>query len=328
VCLVGFGTVGQALARLIAGRPELASSLQIVAVADRGGVAARPAGLEAADWLERKASRGSVATDPRPPSLAEWVAATDSDAVVDVLPSNLDSGEPSRTIALEALRSGKDVVTANKGPLALHAGELRAAARASGRAIRSGAAVGGGTPVLELLTDSFRGDRVERFDAVLNGTTNFVLAHLERGSTWEGALAAARARGILESDPSLDLSGRDAAAKATILANALWQTDWSLADARVEGIWGTDERDARDASEHGLALRLVARADPEGGVRVAPVALPREHALVMDGPENMVRFRLAAAGTVAVRGPGAGGTESAAKVLSDLLALRERPRPD
>lgn len=327
MCLVGFGTVGQALARLIAGRPELAASLQIVAVADRGGVAAGPEGLGAAVWLARKASRGSVATDPRPPSLAEWVAATDSDAVVDVLPSNLDSGEPSRTIALAALRSGKDVVTANKGPLALHARELREAARSSGRALRAGATVGGGTPVLELLTDSFRGDRVERFDAVLNGSTNFVLSQLERGASWDAALTAASARGILEADPSLDLSGRDAAAKATILGNALWRTHWCLSEARVEGIRGMDGRDAQDAFAHGLAVRLVARADPAGGVRVAPVALPREHPLVLDGPENAVRFRLEAAGTIAVRGPGAGGTESAAKVLSDILALRECPRP-
>jgi homoserine dehydrogenase len=295
----------------------------VAAAADRRGVVTSSAGESLGEWLERKRAGRSLATGPPPPSLAEWVAGLDCEALVDLLPSNLDTGEPSRSIALAALASGKHVVTANKGLLALHGREILGAARAAGRQIRSGAAVGGGTPILELVSDTFRGDRVGRFEAVLNGSTNFVLCELERGASWDAALGAARARGLLEADPSLDLSGRDAAAKGVILGNALWDAGWRLTDARLQGIWGLDAREAQDALAHGLALRLVVRADPAGAVRVAPVALPREHPLVVEGAENAVRLTLEAAGTITLRGPGAGGRESAAKVLSDILALAE-----
>ena len=318
--------MGQALARLIAAQPSPGPGLQVVAVADRKGVARAPGGHDLEPLLTAKAAGLSIARERPSESLAEFVSDLDCDVVVDALPSNLDTGEPSRTIALAALRSGKHVVTANKGLLAQHGREVLAAARECGRSLRSGAAVGGGTPVLELLSDAFRGDQVLRFEAVLNGSTNFVLCELERGATWDAALKRARDRGILEADPSLDLSGRDAAAKAVILANSLWGLGWRINDARVQGIWGLDPGEAKDALLHGVAIRLLVRADPEGGVRVAPVALPREHPLVLEGTENAVRFTLRAAGTITIRGPGAGGTESASKVLSDLLAIAAQAR--
>jgi homoserine dehydrogenase len=318
--------VGQALARLIATQPALGAAIQIVAVADRNGVARAPSGHALERLLVAKAAGRSVGNEPPPESLAQWAADLDCDCIVDALPSNLDTGEPSRSIALAALRAGKHVVTANKGLLAQHGAEALAVAKECGRSLRSGAAVGGGTPVLELLSDAFRGDQVLRFEAVLNGSTNFVLCELERGATWDAALRKARDGGILEADPSLDLSGRDAAAKAVILANSLWGLGWRLQDARVQGIWGLDQGEAKDALVHGLAIRLIVRADPEGGVRVAPVALPREHPLVLEGTENAVRFTLRSAGTVTLRGPGAGGVESASKVLSDLLAIAAQAR--
>ena len=326
ICLLGFGNVGQALARLIATQPALGTALHLVAVADRKGVVRAQGGLDLTLLLAAKAEGRTVAQEASPPSLADWAADLECDVIVDALPSNLDTGEPSRSIALAALRSGKHVVTANKGLLAQHGAEALAAAKECGRSLRSGAAVGGGTPVLELLSDAFRGDQVLRFEAVLNGSTNFVLCELERGASWDAALRKARDRGILEADPTLDLGGRDAAAKAVILGNALWGLGWRLDDARVQGIWGLDPLEARDALVHGVAIRLLVRADPEGGVRVAPVALPREHPLVLEGTENAVRFTLRSAGTVTIRGPGAGGVESASKVLSDLLAIAQQPR--
>lgn len=258
---------------------------------------------------------------------AHWaVRGVDSDVVVDLLPTDLVTGEPSLSLLLESLRAGKDVVLASKGALALHAARLRLALAASGRHLRASAAVCGGTPALELLTSAFHGDRLERFDAVLNGSTNFVLARLEEGVAWESALAEARERGILEADPSLDLLGLDAAAKAVILANTAWQQSWSLTDADVRGILGITAREAKDAKANGLALRLVARASPEKGVSVAPVALPRDHPLVTEGSENALRLKLAGAGTITLRGPGAGGRETASAVLSDLLWLADAPR--
>lgn len=319
--ILGFGNVGQALAKLLVADPALARRLAVTVVADRGGTVTPTTVSELDRALADKTANGTVARGPPPSSLAEFVESLDCDVVVDLLPSDLETGEPSRSIALAALRSGKHVVTANKGLLALHAAEVLAAAAEAGRSVRSGAAVGGGTPILEVLVNAFRGDRVQYFTAVLNGSSNFVLCALEGGATWDRALDEARAKGILEADPSLDLSGRDAAAKGVILANALWGRNLRLADAQVRGIWGLDPNEVRDEARRGLAVRLVVRGDPEGGVRVAPVTLPREHPLVAHGAENVVQFSLQAAGKITIRGPGAGGTESAAKVLSDLLAL-------
>ena len=318
VALLGFGTVGQALARRLVGDD---SGIRIVSVADGRGHAEDRRGLDPAALLRAKAERGTVA---RGGPARPLHVAPDADVVVDLLPTDLRSGEPSLAVALAALRRGQHVVTAGKGALALHGPALREAARTARREVLGSAAVCGGTPALERLRGAFRGDRVERFDAVLNGSTNVVLTLLEQGVPWESALSEARAQGILEADPSLDLLGLDAAAKAVILANAAWGGGWTLGDADVRGIAGITTREASDARSSGLALRLVARASPERGVQVAPVALPRDHPLVTEGTENALRLRLKDAGVITLRGPGAGGAQTAAAVLSDLLTLERR----
>lgn len=316
VSLLGFGTVGRALARHLADEPN---GIRIVSVTDRRGTIHDPRGLDPRDLLAAKA-RGPLDANGRDATWAvERVAA---DVVVDLLPTDLTSGEPSLALALAAFRRGKHVVTAGKGPLALHGARVREAARAAVREYAASASVCGGTPALELLRGAFRGDRVERFDAVLNGSTNHVLGQLENGESWDAAVGQARKKGILEADPSLDLLGLDAAAKAIILANEVWGTSFTLADAQVRGIVGIDPREARDAKANGLALRLIARASPERGIQVAPVALPRDHALVTEGTENALRLKLRGAGVVTLRGPGAGGEETASAVLSDLLCLQ------
>ncbi|HEX2021463.1 MAG TPA: homoserine dehydrogenase, partial [Candidatus Thermoplasmatota archaeon] len=217
----------------------------------------------------------------------------------------------------------RHVVFAGKGALALHGREVARAAEAAGREARGSATVCGGTPALELLGAAFRGDAVERIEGVLNGSTSFVLSRLEEGDAWDQAIAEARRLGYLEADPSLDLLGLDAAAKAVILANAAWGLGLTLADAKAQGVMGVTAAEARQAKERGLAIRLVARASPGLGVAVAPVALPRDHPLVTDGPENALRLKLRDAGAITLRGRGAGGRETAAAVLSDILAISD-----
>lgn len=318
VSLLGFGTVGQALARSLA---TDARGVRVVSITDRHGTVEDRRGVDLAAALAEKAARGTVARSTHD---AAWaVERVDADVVVDLLPTDLRAGEPSRGLALAALKRGKHVVTASKGALALHGPALAEVAALARREVRASASVLGGTPALELLRGAFRGDRVERFDAVLNGSTNVVLGLLEQGETWDAALAQARAAGILEADPSLDLLGLDAAAKAVILANAAWGARWTLADVDARGIVGITPREAQEAKASGLALRLVARASPERGIHVAPVALPRDHALVTEGAETALRLKLAGAGIVTLRGPGAGGAETAAAVLSDILSLEK-----
>lgn len=321
VGVVGFGEVGRALARALQGAP----GLRVVALADRSGGLYDAGGIDLEAALRDKGKRGSLGGDAA--RGAPWIAgAAPIDVLVDLLPTDLRTGEPSLSLQTAALLRGVSVVTANKGVAALHAAKARLLVARSRAQYRCSGAVAGGTPVIELLGAAFRGDTVERFDAVLNGSTNFILEQLEHGTRWEDAVAEARRRGILEADPSLDLLGIDAAAKGTILANAAWGTGFKLADAEVRGIMGVSAREAQEARASGLAIRLVVRASREGGVAVAPVTLPRDHALVVDGKENAIRLKLARAGTITLRGPGAGGDETAGAVLNDLLAVaRERP---
>lgn len=320
--LLGFGEVGRAFAERLAGSDDL----RLVAVADRSGALHDEAGPDVAALLARKRREGSLGGARGLD--AGWIARRARiDALVDLLPTDLRTGEPSRSLQLAALQRGVHVATANKGPLALAEAELRAAAAATGARHRASGAVAGGTPILELLGAAFRGDALERFEAVLNGSTNFVLSRLEEGELWEDAVAEARRRGILEADPALDLLGLDAAAKAVILANAAWGLGLRLSQARAQGITGIQPREALEARSNGMAIRLVARASREAGVSVAPVTLPRDHPLVVDGKENAIRLKLRHAGVVTLRGPGAGGAETASAVLGDLLGMAELPAP-
>lgn len=310
ITLLGFGVVGQALARRLAVGPD---GIRIVSVTDSKGTIHDPRGLDPKALLDAKA-RGELAANDRD---ARWaIEHVDSDVVVNLLPTDLRTGEPALSLNLLALQHGKKLVLAEKGSLALHAQRLRGDVRYS-------ATVCGGTPVLELLSGAFRGDKLLGFDAILNGSTNFVLSKLEQGVAWESALAEARAQGILEADPSLDLLGLDAAAKAVILANAAWGTSLALADAKTQGIAGVTSREAQSAKDNGLAIRLVARGSLERGVSVAPVSLPRDHALVTEGTENALRLKFRDAGVITLRGPGAGGKETAGAVLNDLRAIHD-----
>lgn len=319
--ILGFGEVGRAVAAQLA---QVRRPFRVVSVTDRSGTVCDDGGLDVATLVERKrANRGLGGIAARD---AAWAAReVDADVVVDALPTDLRDGGASVALAVDALRCGKDVVAASKGALALRWAQIRAAEEETGRRYLASASVAGGTPILELLRVAFRGDTLDRFDAVLNGSTNHILSQLEDGLRWEDALRDARARGILEADPSLDLLGLDAAAKGIILANHAWGRAWTLADARAQGIAGITEREAREARASGLAIRLVVRADARRGVFAAPVTLPREHALVVEGKENAIRLKLAHAGLITLRGPGAGGAQTASAVVSDLISLASCP---
>lgn len=322
VALLGFGAVGRAIAERLVDEPALARRIRLVTVADSRGLAQDRDGLDPAAILARKAQTGSVGSVSVVPGLLARHAG--ADVVVDALPSDYRTGEPSKSAMLAALLDGKRYVCAAKSVPALHWGVARRLATRHGGSVAASASVCGGTPALELLASAFHGDRLERIEGVLNGSTTFVLTRLEEGATWDEALAEARHEGILEADPSLDFLGTDAAAKAVILANHAWDAGLTLAHARREGIVGVTREEAREARAKGLAIRLVARATPSG-VSVAPVALPRDHPLVAERAECVVRLKLAGAGTVTLRGPGAGGRETASAVISDVLAPAGRP---
>jgi homoserine dehydrogenase len=237
--------------------------------------------------------------------------------------------EPAREYVLRAMRAGRHVVTANKQLLSQHGEELFEVAREHSVQLRFEAAVAGVVPVIRVLTESLAGAHVERVHGIVNGTTNFILTEMERGLTYEEALAAAQEQGYAEADPSDDVSGRDAAAKMAILARLAFGTPVRLDQVPYEGIEHLRGDDLQYARELGLGLKLIGTAERRDGglsVRVHPAFLYAGHPLAsVGGPFNAVTVESDAITEITMSGPGAGGRQTASAVMGDVVSVMFPP---
>jgi homoserine dehydrogenase len=309
VALLGCGTVGTQVARLLT---EQADDL-----AARIGAPVRLAGVAA----RRPNKHPEIPAELLTADAAELVA-SDVDVVVEVI----GGIEPARTLLLDALRSGKSVVTANKALLSEHAGELFAAADASGADLYFEAAVAGAIPLLRPLRESLAGDRITRVMGIVNGTTNFILSAMdETGSAYTEALDEASRLGYAEADPTADVDGYDAASKAAILASLAFHTRVTAANVYREGISAVTSADVSAARALDRTIKLLAiceRVDGAVTVRVHPAMIPRNHPLAsVGGAFNAVFVEADAAGQLMFYGQGAGGAPTASAVLGDLVAV-------
>jgi len=245
----------------------------------------------------------------------------DSDLVVELM----GGIEPAREYMLAAMRAGKDVVCANKQLLSQHGEELFGVAREHGVLLRFEAAVAGAVPVVRLLEESLAATPIERIHGIVNGTTNFILSEMARGSTYAQALAEAQRKGYAEADPSDDVSGRDAAAKMAILARLAFGAPVHLEDVPYEGIEHLQADDLEYARELGLGLKLIGTAERRDGglsVRVYPAFLYAGHPLSsVSGPFNAVTVESETITEITMSGPGAGGRQTASAVLGDVVSV-------
>jgi homoserine dehydrogenase len=299
VGLLGFGTVGSAFAALLTDR-----AVQVELLTGRLPVLEGPLTSTKGDFreiLER------------------------SDLIVELI----GGIEPARAYTLAALGEGKHVLTANKQLLSQYGEELFAAARSSGAQLRFEAAVAGVVPVIRVLAESLAGAHIERVLGIVNGTTNFILSEMARGSSYEQALAEAQRQGFAEADPSEDVSGRDAAAKMAILARLAFGTPVHLDEVPYEGIEHLQTDDIQYARELGLGLKLIGTAERRDGglsVRVHPAFLYSGHPLAsVSGPYNAVTVESDAITEITMSGPGAGGLQTASAVLGDLVSAMLPP---
>jgi homoserine dehydrogenase len=302
VGLLGHGTVGSAFARLLAERADA-----IGAACGR-----RP---ELAGVLRR--AEGDFDS-----------ILADSEIVVELIGGT----EPARDYVLRALRDGRHVVTANKQLIAQHGDELFATARAAGVQLRFEAAVAGVVPVIRVIQESLAGIEMTKVFGIVNGTTNFILSEMaSTGAGYDEVLRRAQELGYAEADPSDDVSGADAAAKMAILARLAFRTPVRLADVSYEGIEDIQPDDLAYAKELGLSLKLLGVAERlEGGisVRVFPCFLYPGHPLApVGGPFNAVMVEAPAITEITMSGPGAGGTETAAAVLGDVVSILSGEAP-
>ena len=315
--LLGFGTVGKALVRLVeAESPRLARqlgvNLRFVAVASRA--------------LPRKAAEGLPAGARIGEDLLAVATAPDVDVVVELL-GGLD---PAGPLLVAALGAGKSVVTANKALLAARGTELARLAREQCVALAFEAAVAGGIPILRAIRESFASDRIDAVSGILNGTCNFVLTGMARSARpYGGVLAEAQALGYAEADPAADVEGTDAACKLALLARLAFGQDVPLEAVRTEGITRLQPVDfvyagmlGRTPRQLGIAHRL-----PDGrlllSVRTHLVSNDSMLARV-DGPFNAVQVSTARGGDFVFSGRGAGGDPTATAVLADLVEIARR----
>jgi homoserine dehydrogenase len=311
IALLGCGTVGSQVARLLA---EEADELAV-----RSG-----ARLELAGIAVRRLSHSRPGIDPSLLTSDPMELATrpDIDLVVEVV----GGIEPARSVLLAAMKSGKSVVTANKALLAEHGEEIHAASREFGADLYYEAAVAGAIPILRPLRESLAGDTVHRVLGIVNGTTNFILDRMDSsGADFSESLEEAQALGYAEPDPTADVEGFDAAAKAAILAGLAFHTRVTAADVYREGITEVSAADIASAKSLGRIVKLLAICERSGdgvAIRVHPAMIPRSHPLAaVGGPYNAVFVAAQSAGSLMFYGAGAGGTPTASAVLGDIVAV-------
>jgi homoserine dehydrogenase len=310
VGMLGCGVVGGEVARLI--------------IANQKDLTARSgAQLDLVKIGVRNLARPNVAKELLTTDLDSIVKDADIDLIIEVI----GGIEPARTLILEALKNRKSVVTANKALLAKHGAELFAAADQGGVDLYYEAAVAGAIPILRPLRESLVGDHIQRVMGIVNGTTNFILTKMDEfGAAFGDALAEAQALGFAEADPTADVEGFDAAAKAAILAGLAFHSRVTDSDVYREGITQITDTDVAVAKSLDLVVKLLAIAeltnDGKISVRVHPTLISRNHPLAsVREAFNAVFVESEAAGAMMFYGRGAGGAPTASAILGDLVAV-------
>ncbi|MFH8379682.1 homoserine dehydrogenase [Kitasatospora sp. NPDC018058] len=313
VALLGCGVVGSEVARIMTTTADDLAA-RIGAPVELAGIAVRRAGRVR-------------------PGVPEHLITTDAEALInrgdiDVVVEVVGGIEPSKSLLLSAFKQGASVVSANKALLAQDGTELHAAAAEAGVDLYYEAAVAGAIPLLRPLRESLAGDKVDRVLGIVNGTTNFILDKMDTsGAGYSEALEEATALGYAEADPTADVEGFDAAAKAAILAGIAFHTKVTAADVYREGITEVTAADIASAKEMGCVVKLLAicerAADGESvTARVHPAMIPLSHPLAsVREAYNAVFIEAEAAGRLMFYGPGAGGSPTASAVLGDLVAV-------
>jgi homoserine dehydrogenase len=310
--LLGLGVVGGATASILVDEAdELArrtgAELRLEKVAVRSPGKARSIDLPA----------GSITADP-------WEVV--EDPAIHLVIETIGGIDPARDLVLEALASGKHVVTANKELVAAHGRELLRTAASAGVELLFEASVGGGIPVVRPIKESLAGDRLVRVMGIVNGTTNFILTRMsEQGMSFADALTEATALGYAEADPTADVEGYDAASKLAILASLAFGARVGAPDVQRQGITGVTAEDVAAAHDLGYEVKLLAVAEMQDGqvaARVHPAMLPKTHPLAsVRDVFNAVFVEGEHVGELMLLGRGAGGGPTASAIVGDVVEI-------
>jgi homoserine dehydrogenase len=327
--IVGFGVVGQGFAKLLLSRAADLYNIyginpRVVACVDKKGAVVCPSGIDLQKLLDIKKIKGTVVEYRSEGSKSleyDIVEQTDSDVLLELTSTNLQNGEPGISNIISAMRSGKHVITANKGPLALAFPSLLELANYNDVMLRFSGTVGGGTPILEFAKRCLKGDRILSFKGILNGTTNYILTRMEEGLSFENALRDAKERGIAEANPELDIDGYDAAAKVSIIANWVMGMKKTIHDVESTGISGVTLERIVEAQKRNNSIKLVGMTENRKLI-VGPIEVSKLDPICVNGTLNAVTFSSEHSGQQTIIGRGAGGMETASAVLRDLIEIK------
>ncbi|MBI5226272.1 homoserine dehydrogenase [Candidatus Micrarchaeota archaeon] len=320
--VLGFGHVGRAFLQIL---PEANGPFSASVCSSHGGI--RNISVESETTIQtvrQAANEGKKLDQISGFELFDPLALVqngDYDVLVDLTPTVLPAAEPSKTYWTAALKRGKSIVTANKGPLATDYGRMQTLANENGASILIEATVAGGTPVFNLARHCLQGPGLLKVEGIVNGSTNYILTRMQEGMGFEEAKTLARQKGYLEADASSDIEGRDALGKAVILANALFGQNTAYANHAAEGISHITLDMVQDAKRKGECFKLIATVDQNTlSVRLKRISLLHPLASIGDA-WNALTFYTKNADAITISGRGAGGLPTASAVLNDVLEL-------
>ena len=331
--LIGLGTIGQSYCQLLENRKEdlltnYGIDSKIVAVADSKGVAIDEKGINISDILSVKKNNKSVSDlsiGDKSKTSIDLIEEIDAELLVDATPTNIQDGEPSASLLESAMKTKKNIITANKGPLALAFSSIIEKADYNNVILKYSATVGGGTPILEFGRKCLEADRILEMHAILNGTTNYILTEMDdRGLSFQDALKEAQELGYAETDPTLDIDGFDAAAKLVIMSNLLLGKELVLNDLKIEGIRDITQKDITKAKDNGNTIKLIASVN--NMAKVEPVIISKDDPMSVSGALCSVKFVSEFAGEEIIIGKGAGGMETASAMIRDLVEIKQNMR--
>ncbi|MGF7119046.1 homoserine dehydrogenase [Methanobacterium oryzae] len=330
LCILGFGAVGRGVAKVISKkRDEMKDKygldIKITAVTDSLGAAICNEGLDPELLLEIKEKNGKVSSYPQYGinniSNMEVLDKANYDCLIEVTPTDIEDGEPAKTHILKAITDKKEVVTSNKGPLALSFKELATAAKENGVQLKYEASVGGAMPILNFAHDTLPSCNIESIFGILNGTTNYILSRMAKeGSTYEQILKESQEMGIAETNPAQDVEGTDAACKVVILANSIMGKDVNLKDVDVVGISKITQEAISLAKNEGYLIKLIGEVSDDA-LQVSPRLVREGSPFAVDGTLNVATLKTDLAEDVTVVGKGAGSIETASAILSDIISI-------
>ena len=337
IAFIGFGTVGRGLAELlIEKKKELKEKYgfeyKIVAISDiMVGSIIDERGIDLKEALrlgDSKINLETMSAQKKGLSAIETIKESQSNSIVEVTWTNITDGQPGYEHIKTALSMGKNVVTTNKGPIALYYRELLKIAQEKNAALKFKGTVLSGTPTFNLFDGPLAACSVTSIRGIVNGTTNLILSEMEKGRAYAEVLKEAQRMGFAEANPTMDVEGWDAAAKVTILANYFYGTNIKPNDVKRNGISSITLDEIMAAKAKGERIKLIASAtrnDAETEIKVSPVPVPVTDPLAnIMGVTNALTFKTDCLGDVTIVGPGAGRRATGYSLLTDLISISKK----